>query len=304
MSTGRRAWRVAAAQMTSTADVDANLRTVEALCRRAARAGADLVAFPENLAWVRPPRARRIPAEPLEGPGSRIVPRLRDAACAHRVWLLAGSVPEARGDDARIHNTSLLLSPEGGIVAVYRKIHLFDVHIRGRVRFEESRLVAAGERPVVADTPLGRLGLSICYDLRFPELYRHLAHAGAEVLFVPAAFTAYTGQHHWMTLLRARAIENGCWVVAPAQAGVHHPGRESFGHAAVIDPWGTVVAVRRRGVGLVLAEIDLGRVDEVRRGLPCLEHARPDLFAYEGAPARRRARTAALPGSRRSTSRY
>jgi predicted amidohydrolase len=161
---------------------------------------------------------------------------------------------------------------------VYRKLHLFDVRLRGRAVFQESRLVAPGKDVVVADTPLGKLGLTICYDLRFPELYRRLARAGAQVLFVPSAFTAYTGAAHWTVLLRARAIENQCWLVAPAQWGRHHPGRNSYGHTSVIDPWGRVVASKARGTGVVLAEIDLDLVARTRREMPCQEHTRPELL--------------------------
>ena len=198
---------------------------------------------------------------------------------------LLGSIPEKIPRSRRIHNTSVLIGPGGELLATYRKIHLFDIDIRGGAVLRESRTVAAGDRPVMVQTALGGLGLSICYDLRFPELYRRLALAGAQVLFVPAAFTAYTGPHHWLPLLRARAIENQCWVVAPAQVGNHGAGRVSHGESAVIDPWGKVTARKRAGQGLLQAEIDLGAVDRVRRGLPCLEHVRSKLL---GAPLEKR----------------
>ena len=171
-----------------------------------------------------------------------------------------------------------MIGPAGERLAVYRKIHLFDIEIRGGVELVESRSVAPGDKPVVVSTRLEKLGLSICYDLRFPELYRKLARRGAQVLFVPAAFTAYTGPHHWLPLLRARAIENQSWVVAPAQVGRHNPDRRSHGETVVIDPWGKVVARKPKGQGWVAARIDLAALEEVRRGLPCLEHARPALF--------------------------
>jgi predicted amidohydrolase len=270
----KRRFRVGAVQMRSTADVEANLAQVEALGEKAVAAGADLVAFPENLAFLR--EGRRVP-EPqgLDGP---LVGRLRILARRWRRYLLAGSIPEAIPGESRIYNTSLLLSPAGEMAAVYRKLHLFDVRLRGGATFEESRLVAPGENPVVADTPLGKLGLSICYDLRFPELYRRLVRAGAEVLFVPSAFTAYTGAAHWTVLLRARAIENQCFVVAPAQWGRHNPGRASYGHSCAIDPWGKVVASRARGLGVVLADLDLDLVARTRREMPCLQHVRPELL--------------------------
>ncbi|HEX5041320.1 MAG TPA: carbon-nitrogen hydrolase family protein [Candidatus Polarisedimenticolaceae bacterium] len=272
----RRRFTVAAVQMRSTADLPANLARAEALGEEAVQGGADLVAFPENMAFLREGTAMPEP-EGLEG---SLVQRLRRLARRWRRHVLAGSIPEkADGDPGkRIYNTSLLLSPRGDIAAVYRKLHLFDVRLRGRAVFEESRLVAPGKDVVVADTPLGKLGLTICYDLRFPELYRRLARAGAQVLFVPSAFTAYTGAAHWTVLLRARAIENQCWLVAPAQWGRHHPGRSSYGHTSVIDPWGRVVASRARGTGVVLAEIDLDLVARTRREMPCQEHTRPELL--------------------------
>jgi predicted amidohydrolase len=268
-----RRFTVGAVQMRSTADVEANLAQAERLGARAAEAGADLVAFPENLAFLRD--GRRPPGrEGLDGPR---VSRLRELARRLGRHVLAGSVPEAVPGDDRIRNTSLLLSPDGDIAALYRKLHLFDVRLPGRAVSEESRLVAPGDGPVVADTPLGRLGLTICYDLRFPELYRALALRRAEVLLVPAAFTAYTGAAHWTVLLRARAIENQCWVVAPAQWGRHNPRRASYGHTCVIDPWGRVVASKARGTGVVLATIDLDAVARTRREMPCLEHVREEL---------------------------
>jgi predicted amidohydrolase len=273
-----RHFTVGAVQMRSTADVQANLARIEALGERAVAQGADLVAFPENMAFLREGRGLPEP-EGLQGP---LVSRLRALARRWRRFVLVGSVPEAIAGDRRVHNTSLLLSPGGRIAAVYRKLHLFDVRLAGRAAFEESRFVAPGEAPVVARTPLGRLGLSICYDLRFPELYRHLVRAGAEVLFVPSAFTAYTGAAHWTALLRARAIENQCFVVAPAQWGRHHEGRVSYGHTCVVDPWGKVVASRARGTGVVLARIDLDAVARTRREMPCLAHARPELLRHGG----------------------
>jgi predicted amidohydrolase len=260
--------------MRSTADVEANLSQAEALGEQAVQDGADLVAFPENLAFLREGSA--VPeAEGLDG---AIVTRLRSLARRWRRHLLAGSVPERIEGEARLHNTSLLLSPKGEIAAVYRKLHLFDVRIRGRAVFEESRLVAPGNDVVVADTPLGKLGLSICYDLRFPELYRRLVRGGAQVLLVPSAFTAYTGAAHWTVLLRARAIENQCFVVAPAQWGRHSPERQSYGHTCVVDPWGRVVASRARGTGVVLATVDLEAVARTRREMPCLTHTRAELL--------------------------
>jgi len=266
---------VAAVQMRSTSDRDRNLDIAEGFAAEAARRGADLIAFPENVAEVRADGSAGSPGEPLEGPTAR---RFAAMAARHRAWILAGTIalriPRAR----KKHNASILFAPDGSMAAVYRKMHLFDVAIPGRAEFRESRLIAAGDTPVVASTPLGVLGLSVCYDLRFPELYRRLALAGAKVLFVPSAFTAYTGRAHWTALLRARAIENLAYAVAPAQWGLHHAGRRSYGHTSVIDPWGKVIAERANGTGVVLARVDLKHLDRLRRELPVLRHVRRELL--------------------------
>ena len=268
--TAHRRFVVAAIQMRSTDDRERNLAVAERLSEQAVLRGAEVIAFPENVAYLRS-EGSRPPAEALNGPTAN-----RFAAMARRygVWLLAGTIAERIPGRRKVRNTSILFSPEGRRSAVYRKMHLFDVAIPGRAEFRESRAVEAGDRPVVARTPLGAFGLSICYDLRFPELFRVEALSGAAVLFVPSAFTAYTGRLHWTALLRARAIENLAWVVAPAQWGTHHPGRASHGHTCVIDPWGKVVAVKPRGEGIVLATIDLDVVDRARRELPALKSVR------------------------------
>jgi predicted amidohydrolase len=268
--------------MTSTDDVERNLALTERLVRGAAAAGADLIALPENFSYLRYEGSKNSFRTPVDGPVVRSMQRL---ARELRIYLLLGSIPEQLRGTRRIANTSVLIGRDGRTVASYRKLHLFDIDIRGGVVLKESSVVRAGDEIVVADTDLGRLGLSICYDLRFPELYRQLAFAGAEVLFVPSAFTAYTGPHHWLPLLRARAIENQCWVVAPAQVGRHNEKRESHGETVVIDPWGTVVERRPRARGWALAEIDLAAVARVRRGLPALNHVRRELFR---APSLRR----------------
>ena len=270
-----RAFTVAAVQMRSTGDRGRNLAAADRYAAEAADRGADLIAFPENVAELRREGSPPPSAEPQNGPTAS---RFAAMAARHRVWILAGTIALRALRGRKRTNASILFTPDGAVAAVYRKMHLFDVAIPGRAVFRESAVVAAGDGPVVASTPLGRFGLSICYDLRFPELYRTLALSGAEVLFVPSAFTAYTGRAHWMALLRARAIENLAYVVAPAQWGRHHEGRASWGHTAVIDPWGRLVASRVSGTGVVTARIDLDRVARLRRELPVLRHARRELL--------------------------
>lgn len=260
----------ACVQMRSGPDVAHNLARVEALVGRAAAAGARLVATPENTTLLASPAEKVRLAEPLDGPTHRALGAL---AARHRVWLLVGSVAQ-RFDDERCHNTTLLFDDTGELRAFYRKIHLFDVDLADGTRFTESAHVAPGSEVVVVDSPLGRLGLSICYDLRFPEMYRRLVDGGAEVIAVPSAFTLTTGRDHWHPLLRARAIETQCFVLAPGQEGPHGGGRHSYGHTLVVDPWGTVLAECADGEGIALAEIDLGRVRTARAAIPVALHRR------------------------------
>ena len=266
--------RVAVGQMNAgDDDVDANVATAVRLLDEAAAGGADLVAIPEL--W--PFYGARGVAATLAGPvpGSLTEP-LADAARRHGMWVLGGSIYERA--DGRIFNTSPLFDREGELVATYRKIHLFDVELEGQPPIRESDLFSAGDAMVTHDTDLGRLGLSICYDLRFPELYRGLVAAGAELLSVPSAFTAVTGAAHWEVLLRARAIEDQCVVLAPAQWGRWGPpedGRRTYGHAMVVDPWGSIlVEAPGEGDGVWFAEVDRDRIRDVRRSLPALAHRR------------------------------
>lgn len=267
--------RVGLVQMCSTTDVEANLQVAEKEIRRAAAAGAGWILLPENFIYL------RSEGDPLEF-CDRIPGRLSrfGSALARElgVWLSLGSFPQRPPRAKKARNTSLVFNPRGKIVARYDKLHRFDIEIEGGPVFHESATIAAGNSPIWFDGPWGRTGLSICYDLRFPELYRKLTFAGATVLCVPSAFTAYTGAAHWMELLRARAIENLCWVLAPAQVGRHSAKRESFGHSTVIDPWGKVVALKRRGLGVLMATLDPSRTEQVRRGLPALRHIRRDLL--------------------------
>lgn len=259
-------------QMRSGADLPHNLDRLEALAERAAGTGAALIATPENTTFLGTAAQKVAIAEPVDG---RTHQRLSKLARLLRVHLLIGSVAE-RCDETRCYNTSLLYGPNGALLARYRKIHLFDIDIPGGPAFRESAHIAPGDEVVAVPTPLGIIGLSICYDLRFPELYRKLVDKGAEVLMVPSAFTLHTGKDHWHALLRARAIECQAWVLAPAQEGRHDDAglRHSYGHALIADPWGTVVGECGDGEGFALAEIDLERVRRIRRAMPVDQHRR------------------------------
>jgi len=261
---------VAAAQMTSTADRARNLETALRLVNEAADLGAKLVGLPENFAFMGKDEDRISGAETLEGP---TISALRDVARHRRVHVLAGSIAEKVDVPGKTANTSVLVADDGAILAAYRKIHLFDVAIPDGARYAESETVAPGDRAVLVPTPLGRIGLTVCYDLRFPELYRNLSALGAEILTIPAAFTLYTGKDHWEVLLRARAIENLAYVLAPAQAGRHSANRVTFGNAMVIDPWGVVLArCPGEGEGVCIAPVRRERLEQVRRELPALKH--------------------------------
>jgi predicted amidohydrolase len=257
--------------MTSTADVERNLAAAESLVEEGAVRGAAFVGLPENFACLRSEGEPVPEAQLLDGPW---VARMSALARRLRITLLLGSLPERLEGEARVRNTSVLLGPDGRTLAVYRKIHLFDTDLPGMEHLKESRAVVPGDEVVVAETAFGPLGLSICYDLRFPELYREQARRGARVLAVPSAFTERTGRDHWEVLLRARAIENLAYVLAPAQVGVHGPGRSSWGHALIVDPWGSVLAQVPEGPGVAVAELDFERQERLRRELPALGHAR------------------------------
>lgn len=262
---------IAAVQMTSTSDKTHNLRTAEALVRKAASLGAKLVGLPENFAWMGPDAEREAASETLEGP---TLTKMAALARELQITLLAGSILERSAPGGRFFNSSTLFDPRGEPIAVYRKIHLFDVDVGDGATYRESQAVAPGSDVVLAETAIGRLGLSICYDLRFPELYRQLSQRGATVLAVPAAFTLMTGKDHWEVLLRARAIENQCFVLAPAQFGRHSEKRQTFGQAMVIDPWGLVLARSAEGEGVAIAEYDPAALERIRASLPALKHRR------------------------------
>jgi predicted amidohydrolase len=261
----------AAVQMSSGSDKRANLDRAEALVRVAATRGAGLVLLPEVFSWRGARGAEGENADSIPGPTTQ---RLAALARELAIHLQAGSITERIEGDRRCYNTALLFAPTGDLVAQYRKIHLFDVEIPGQVSARESEVRKPGTEVVVARTSIGAIGLSICYDLRFPELYRRLVQAGAEILCIPSAFTFPTGAAHWEPLVRARAIENQCYVVAPDQYGTSPNGYRDYGGSIIVDPWGAVVARASEGEAVILAEIDLEYVRRVRRELPCLAHAR------------------------------
>ena len=270
--------RVAAVQLCSTNDLSANLARCRELTAQAAADGARLVVLPECFSFLGRGEGEKLKiAEAFEAdePTGPVLSALRELAVRHGVWIVGGGTPElVPGDERRTYNTAIVVDPRGALVARYRKIHLFDVDIPGGAVLRESDSTARGEAPVAVDIDGARVGLSICYDVRFPELYRKLVKdLGAEVLLVPAAFTAHTGAAHWHLLLRARAIEDQAWVVAPAQWGRHSEKRESYGHSLIVDPWGTIAGERAEGDGVVVATLDGETVAKRRTQMPCLAHA-------------------------------
>ena len=261
-------------QLNSTSDQEDNLRVAEKLIREAAAEEASLIVTPENTNFLGPHEEKVRRAEPLDGPTCSSFSSL---AGELGVTLLLGSFNEIGPDENHCYNTSVLFGPDGAILATYRKIHLFDIDLSDDVRFVESATIAPGEEIVVCDLPAGTgLGMSICYDLRFGELYRRLVEQGAQIIAIPSAFTERTGRDHWRPLLQARAIETQCWVLAAAQTGRHDDDglRQSHGHSMILDPWGKIVTEVEQGVGFAVAEIDLEQVDRVRRSMPVSQHRR------------------------------
>ena len=261
-------FKVAAVQMVSEPEVQANLAVAGELIARAAGEGAQLVALPEFFCILGLRDRDKVVAREADGRGP-IQDFLAGAAVKNKVWLVGGSVPLACGNPDKVRNTCLVFDDAGRRVARYDKIHLFGFDL-GTERFQESRSIEPGGEVVTVDAPFGRLGLSICYDLRFPEMYRKMGVV--DLILVPSSFTATTGKAHWEMLLRARAVENQAYVLAPAQGGHHKNGRDSYGHSMIVDPWGTVLAVLPGGPGLVTAEIDHAEIARVRQSLPALTH--------------------------------
>jgi nitrilase len=277
--------KVAAIQMTSNHVVADNLAAAGELLREAKEAGADIACLPENFAFIGLRDADKLQVAEADGAGAA-QSFLSDTARELKMWILGGTIVIRRDTDRRVTNSSLLIDAAGKRVARYDKIHLFDVTIPGRdEQYRESTHVAPGRDIVIADTPVGKLGLSVCYDMRFPELYRRLVAQGAEWLAMPAAFTVPTGRAHWETLLRARAIENLCYVVAPAQAGTHTSGRETYGDSIIVDYWGQVLSRLAKGGGVITADIDLAKQAETRVRFPALDNRQLELPGVMAVPA-------------------
>jgi predicted amidohydrolase len=265
--------RVAVVQLNAQDVVDENLARVQHWVAQAAAAGARLVALPENFAFFGEEAQKRDIAERLDGafPGP-ILSALAASAIKHGVWIVGGGMPERSDDVARPYNTSVLVDPKGAVAATYRKVHLFDVSLADGTSYRESAATSAGSEAVTAEVLGVGVGLTVCYDVRFPELYRRLVDQGARIVTVPAAFTLTTGKDHWHVLLRARAIENQVYLMAPAQHGKHPRGRQTFGKSVIVDPWGEIVAQCSEGEGFASADVDFAYQDRVRTALPSLLH--------------------------------
>lgn len=277
--------RVGAVQMTSTNDLDSNYQTCSRLVKEAAAAGVKLLCLPESFSFVSAEDGGSLKvAESIDGP---IMQKYCSLARESNIWLSLGGFQEKGPDDAHIHNTHVLVDDSGSIRNTYRKIHLFDVDVPGNMVYKESSFTTAGNAVVVEDSPVGLLGLTVCYDLRFPELYQLLRFEhNAQVLLVPSAFTKVTGKAHWEILLRARAIETQCFVIAAAQAGKHNEKRESYGDSLIIDPWGTILArlPGRSSTGIAIADIDLSKIDDVRTRMPIATHRKFSIFWKPESP--------------------
>lgn len=276
--------RLSCIQISSSDDLTANIAKLEAMVESSAKQGAQLICTPENSFLMEKPNTERIfytqGAHPAIAASSAMAKK-------NKVWLLIGSISVADDkeqpvDNKKTYNRSLLFNPQGEIVAQYDKIHLFDVDVGDGQTYKESAKIIAGNKAVIAKTPWGNLGMTICYDLRFPQLYRAIAKAGAKIIAVPAAFTQVTGEAHWHVLLRARAIETGCFIIAPAQTGTHAGGRKTFGHSLIIDPWGKILADAGTEEGVITADIDISEVEKTRAKLPSLWHDREFYHTVSG----------------------
>jgi predicted amidohydrolase len=266
--------KCAAIQMASSPNVGSNLLEAEKLIAEAAKAGAKLVALPENFALIGEHELDKIRIKEIDGQGP-IQNFLSETAAKYGVWIVGGTMPIAGDAEHKVRAACLIYNDRGERVARYDKMHLFDVSVPGTNEvYRESDSIEAGPRPLVFDTPFGRIGVAVCYDLRFPEFFREMARMGMEILVIPSAFTAETGAAHWELLLRARAVENLCYIIAPNQGGFHINGRKTFGHSMIVDPWGVVLDCYKTGGGFVVADIDLERLEKVRTAFPVLQHRR------------------------------
>jgi predicted amidohydrolase len=277
-------FKAACVQMTAGRELAPNIEKALALGRAARARGADFIAYPENVTMIEPSSAEAL-KKALPEAEHPAIPAFRALARETGAWILAGSLA-IRAGDKKYANRSYLFDHSGAIVARYDKLHLFDVDLPGGERYRESERIAPGDRAVVAPTPWGLLGMTICYDVRFPQLYRSLAKSGASVFTVPSAFTVQTGRAHWHVLNRARAIECGAFVIAPAQCGTHAQGRRTYGHSLIVDPWGEVLADGGESEGVIVAEVDLANSAAARQRIPSLKHDR--LFAAPEPPAQDR----------------
>jgi predicted amidohydrolase len=270
-----KSYLAAAVQMTSVPNLQENLAQAEELIDLAVRQGAELVGLPENFAFMGEESEKLAQKEAI---AQKTPLFLKTMAQRYQITILGGGFPvpvdDSHSDSEKVYNTALLINSSGEELLCYHKVHLFDVNVPDGNTYQESRTVMAGKElpPVYASPELGNIGISICYDVRFPEVYRYLSQAGADVIFIPAAFTAFTGKDHWQVLLQARAIENTCYVIAPAQAGTNYARRQTHGHAMIIDPWGVILSDAGENSGVAIAQINPNRLEQVRRQMPSLQH--------------------------------
>ena len=271
--------KVACIQTNSKSDPNINIREVSSLIRAARSNGAELITTPEVVGMLEPNREKALnKAQPENYHG--VLREFRALSRDLAIWLLIGSI-SIKLSNGKLANRSFLINPDGQIIARYTKIHMFDVEVNDGSIYRESATYQPGTSACLARTPWGLLGLTVCYDIRFPALYRDLAKAGAKIIFIPSAFTEVTGEAHWHILQRARAIENGCFIVSAAQTGMHEQNRKTFGHSIIVDPWGNILADADKDVGFITADLDLNLVDEVRKKIPSLTHDREYSKSFE-----------------------
>lgn len=260
--------KIACIQTRSQPDINKNLKKIEKLINTAIKKGAELIATPENSNIMHPNKDALLEACSNED-NANFLSRIKAIAKTNSVWILLGSII-VKHSKRKLMNRSYLINNKGLVLAEYNKIHMFDVNLSGKEIYNESKLYKKGNSLVVTKTPWAVVGLSICYDLRFPIMYRKLAQAGSKIIFIPSAFTKTTGKDHWLTLVKARAIENGCYIVAPAQFGRHYKGRETFGNSVIVSPWGKILRNKKNGEGIIMAELDLNEVERARNSIPSL----------------------------------